>query len=545
NDEGIYTFWHSRSNCYVDHVSGGGLMIKPPQAIYCKCMWSLPFTVAMGEVATLTSSAPKFAQPGPSLPVKHLNVDFGANGDRRDDKGQLWISSTNRFMNHKLLLHYGIKLMMYDGWQDAGRSARFTKTEKADVPFVFASSLTGLKSCILPVARPEDGAGTYKVRLGFAAPPGDASGKRIFDVRLNGKTVLENFDIASETGAVETAVWKEFTMELKENLVVELVSAAATPTYEQLPLLNGVQILRQEMKGGGIAVSGDVWLNLEVPEKELSIRVGNSHPESLEGKFVLEGSGGLEARSVSGGAVSIAPFSSVEVKIAVKGKAGMKPGVHQLVVKLVAADGKTRFEQKIPVEWIGKLSREVVRGGTRTILSEALQKNWGNLLRPNNLRNEFLYVSEGGAGKSGGAATYLWFNLPGHLRSNASIHSARLRLQEAKEFSLLQPPPRGAKPRGGVEDVVRRLEGPPWPDFNKVKYPDLPKPQAESLRLKRDPAKPSALEVELPPQWRGGGKDGNIYFVLEPGTAQGTAYWSNSASKRDRAPSLVIDYEKK
>ena len=93
--------------------------------------------------------------------------------------------------------------------------------------------------------------------------------------------------------------------------------------------------------------------------------------------------------------------------------------------------------------------------------------------------------------------------------------------------------------------MVRRLEGPPWPDLNKVKYPELPKPQDGSLRLKRSSSKPAALELELPPQWRGGGKDGNIYFVIEPGTAQGTAYWSNSASKRELAPVLVIDYEKK
>ena len=546
NDEGIYTFWHSRSNCYVDHVSGGGLMIKPPQAIYCKCMWSLPFTVAMGEVATLTSSAPKFAQPGPSLPVKHLNVDFGSNGDRKDDKGQLWISSTNRIMNHKLLLHYGIKLMMYDGWQDARRSARFTKTAKADVPFVFASSLTGLKSCILPVAKPEHGTGTYKVRLGFAAPPGETSGKRIFDVRLNGRKVLENFDIASEAGGAEIAVWKEFSMELKENLVIELVSASGTPTYEQLPLLNGVQILRQEMRGGGLVVSGEAWVNIEKPEKELSIKIGNSRPETLKARLVLEAPGGLEVLAAEGGKVTIPAFSSADAKVTIKGKPGLGLGIHQVGLKLVGEDGKVQFQRKIPVEWLGKFSREIVRGNTRTILGESLQRSWGSRLRPHNLRNEFMYVCAPRKNKpADGAASYVWFHVPGHLRANTAIRSARIQLREAREFSLLNASHGAGDAGGKVTGSVRRIEGPPWPDFNKVKYPDLPKAVAGATRFVRSGLNPAAVQAELPGGWKVDPNDGNMYFVLDAGRPQGAAYWSSSVSRRELAPVLVIDYEKK
>jgi hypothetical protein len=36
-----------------------------------------------------------------------------------------------------------------------------------------------------------------------------------------------------------------------------------------------------------------------------------------------------------------------------------------------------------------------------------------------------------------------------------------------------------------------------------------------------------------------------MYFVLEAGRPQGSAYWSSSVSRRELAPVLVVDYEKK
>ena len=48
----------------------------------------------------------------------------------------------------------------------------------------------------------------FRVRLGFSALPGDQPGQRVFDVLLNGKTVLQDFDILSESGQPDSAVWK-------------------------------------------------------------------------------------------------------------------------------------------------------------------------------------------------------------------------------------------------------------------------------------------------------------------------------------------------
>jgi hypothetical protein len=40
-------------------------------------------------------------------------------------------------------------------------------------------------------------------------------------------------------------VWKEFTRSIEGNLTIELIAKSAKPSPKQMPLLNGVVILRK------------------------------------------------------------------------------------------------------------------------------------------------------------------------------------------------------------------------------------------------------------------------------------------------------------
>jgi len=242
-DQGLYTILHSRSSCWIDTSSAGGTMVKPPHAIGCKCEVSMPFTFALGQVPTPLTLPQVFAQPGPTLPVKHLYVDFAATGDRRDKAGNLWLK-TERQAGHKLLLGYKIDLEKYEGGKDVCRSSQYTPIENTDTPFVFATAVQGLKSCTLPVTKPGGGKGRYRVRLGFAALPGDVPKQRVFDIRLNGQTVLSNFDIVQEAGKPDSAVWKDFVLDIDGDLTLTLVAKTANPNAKQMPLISGMQILR-------------------------------------------------------------------------------------------------------------------------------------------------------------------------------------------------------------------------------------------------------------------------------------------------------------
>lgn len=243
-DQGLYTFWHSRGSCWMDCTSGGGTMIKPPASRGCVCQWNMPFTIALGTVPTQPTSAPVFAAPGPALPVKHLHLDFAGTGDRRDAAGNMWLR-LGMFDNHPLFPSYPIATEMYEQHDAIQRSAIYTPIEGTDVPFVFATAQIGLKKAVLPIAAKDgSGGGRFLVRLGFVALPGEQPGQRVFDVKLNGRTVLENFDPAKEAGRPDLAIWKEFPLDLADALTLEL-AAKSGAELANLPTISGLQVLRQ------------------------------------------------------------------------------------------------------------------------------------------------------------------------------------------------------------------------------------------------------------------------------------------------------------
>jgi outer membrane protein assembly factor BamB len=246
SDQGLYTILNSRSSCWVDTSSGGGMMIKPPHAIGCKCDVSMPFTFALAPVPTPLALPQVFAQPGSPLPVKHLYLDFGATGDRRDNEGRLWLAPTRGKDAGKLLLSYQVEIKSIDGAGHCRRSAVYTPIENTDTDFVFASAARGLDTATIPIAEEDKGGGTFNVRLGFSALPGDQPGQRVFDVKLNGKTVLKDFDIIKESGKADRALWKEFTMPLKKELTLNMVAKTGSSDLKQMPLINALQILRSE-----------------------------------------------------------------------------------------------------------------------------------------------------------------------------------------------------------------------------------------------------------------------------------------------------------
>jgi hypothetical protein len=81
----------------------------------------------------------------------------------------------------------------------------------------------------------------YTVRLHFAELYQTASGKRVFNVAINGTTALSNFDIYSAAGATYKAVVREFntTANGSGQIVINLSTITDNATIQ------GIEILRQ------------------------------------------------------------------------------------------------------------------------------------------------------------------------------------------------------------------------------------------------------------------------------------------------------------
>ncbi len=87
----------------------------------------------------------------------------------------------------------------------------------------------------------------YSVWLHFADLENATPGKRVFDVKLQGKVVLKDFDIVAEAGAGNKAVVKEFKgiMALNE-IKLELVSRGKDMKGAAAPIISGMQVLAEQ-----------------------------------------------------------------------------------------------------------------------------------------------------------------------------------------------------------------------------------------------------------------------------------------------------------
>jgi len=546
NDNGLYTFFHSRMSCSFDAVSGGGMMIKPPNAVYCKCSWSLPFTIALGQVSTPPVVAQNFAQPGRSIPVRHLYLDFGASGDRRDKKGNLWIHP-NHSPGHHLLLGYGSTIALYPGGEDVRRSSQYTPVENTAEPFVFASALVGVKRCVLPVTTPADGAGVFKVKLGFAALPGDRAGRRVFDVRLNGKTVLKDFDIIRETGKADRAVWKEFTLAMDGNLVLDLVAQSDKPTPDRMPLINGLVVLREKVTTLGVKTPGDVWLNRSTPERPLEIAVANLRREVFRGRIVFDTPGGVAIRAPGNGTLTLRPGERKRLTVRLRSLDGIEAGRHIVTVR-AAGDSGDAAVRKFAVEWLGKLERAALTGGDHPLAGQDLWNNLGRLVKPA-MHWQRLHVTHGSEGPRGpdGAACTLQIHVPEKYRGR--IRAARLRLCAAPvlwqaQQALAAGAPASELPRKGrVWGRLKQLQGPPWPDFNKIKFPDLPAALGQGSPLLPPGPDPTVVEGQIPGDLGHVTTTHHFRLLIEPTAPGGPVYWSHRAPDPAKRPVVLIDYE--
>jgi len=87
----------------------------------------------------------------------------------------------------------------------------------------------------------------YTVRLHFAELANDSAAKRVFDVKLQGKVVLDDFDILAASGGKNRALVREFKGILAvDTLKLELVSDAKDMKGPSAPTISGMQILAEK-----------------------------------------------------------------------------------------------------------------------------------------------------------------------------------------------------------------------------------------------------------------------------------------------------------
>ena len=171
-------------------------------------------------------------------PLQRFGLNFGAPGDRVADNGTLWldypsvggqspeVSVTTLPESPKWYLHHSLT------YGEAGQA------------WIAASGGVGLRELKISIAQNREEKRPYTVRLIFAEPEDIQSGGRVFDVSIQGKTVLNNFDIVNAAGKPKHTIEKEFNaVAVGRDLVITLEPVGTSGTME--PLLCGIEVIAE------------------------------------------------------------------------------------------------------------------------------------------------------------------------------------------------------------------------------------------------------------------------------------------------------------
>jgi len=246
-DGGMIPFGGIRPGCWINLIPANGLLLFPEASSGCTCSYPIRSTLVMQPKKDYKPWS-VFIQHGEMTPVKQMAINFGAPGDRRDDDGTLWFCyphpGGNSFFQYGVNFRLKQKSLVRDGY--FRRNFQGVGIEATDKPWLYASGCRGLTSCVLPLVGEGEEPGRYTLRLHFVDTENDSVGHRVFNVKLQGKTVLKNFDIVKDAGGPNIAVVKEFSgIKVKDGLTIELIPKAKNPSRTQLPLINGIEVARE------------------------------------------------------------------------------------------------------------------------------------------------------------------------------------------------------------------------------------------------------------------------------------------------------------
>ncbi len=243
-DEGTEHFAGQRLGCWINTIPANGLVMIPEASAGCVCLFSIAATIVF-EPRESRSQWGVYSATGSSLPVQHMALNLGAPGDRRDAHGKLWLSYPRPSSRAGIDLPLDFKPEFVKDGAFFALNAESVKVAGTETPWIFTSGARGLASCTIPLlaagAKPE----TFTVRLNFMALEGDQPGQRVFDVKLQGKTVLVAFDPTAKAGGPLRAFTAEFRdIAVTENLTLELASTLAAEDEKHQPIISAVEIVR-------------------------------------------------------------------------------------------------------------------------------------------------------------------------------------------------------------------------------------------------------------------------------------------------------------
>jgi outer membrane protein assembly factor BamB len=213
---GTGNFGGFRSGCSSNLIAADGVLNAPDYTRTCSCGYQNQTSLALVHMPDLEVwSVGGFGYLEPGDPVRRLGINLAAAGDRRAEDGTVWLEFPFVSGDPAPLD------IRYTGDEPATFRHHASAFQAGVLPWVAASGVRNIESITIglvatdpekkksgtePANLPEH----YTVRLYFAEPDDAAYGQRVFDVVINGQTVLSDFDVAAAAEVSRRGIVREF-----------------------------------------------------------------------------------------------------------------------------------------------------------------------------------------------------------------------------------------------------------------------------------------------------------------------------------------------
>ncbi len=211
DDSGTGNLGGFRSSCTANLIPANGILNAPDYTRTCSCAYQNQTSLALVHMPQA-----EFWTFGGEPRDGRWGVNFNAPGDRRSKQGTLWTAKSNLTVEPQEVELFRLHSSLVNS--------------DASLPWVAASGLIGVKRLTIPV-KP----GRYAVSLRYLEPDVKSTG-RVFDVSLQGKTVLADLDVVKATGGTRRELTRQFEVEAKEGKIVIEMNAKTGKT-----IISGVE----------------------------------------------------------------------------------------------------------------------------------------------------------------------------------------------------------------------------------------------------------------------------------------------------------------
>jgi outer membrane protein assembly factor BamB len=235
--EGTGNLGGFKAGCSANLIVANGVLNSPDYTRTCQCPYQNQTSLAFVNMPWMnywTNSNYKWS----GKQIKQLGLNLNAPGDRTSQDNILWLEFPNVGGASPEI---PVKIDTVDYYLIRKDPVSI---HSENTPWISASAIGGIRSLEITLSKDNAVPGaTYKVNLYFSELQSFKSGDRVFDVTLQGRKVLENFDIVRESGEKDKEIVKSFTG----------ITAGNTLRIEMIPrkgntLLSGIELIQESVQ---------------------------------------------------------------------------------------------------------------------------------------------------------------------------------------------------------------------------------------------------------------------------------------------------------